>query len=83
VTSPLRLVPKHDRGHRRIYDLSFPPSRSINNGILKVFGTIEYTTFDDIAARVRQGNLIVKRDIKDAFWIVPIALYDRRLLSFE
>jgi hypothetical protein len=82
VTSPLSLVPKHDGGHRRIHDLSFSPGTSINDGILKVFGTIEYTTSDDIAARVRQGNLIVRRDIKDAFRIVPIVLHDRRL-GFE
>jgi hypothetical protein len=82
VTSPLGLVPKHDGGHRRIHDLSFPPGTSINDGIPKIFGTIEYTTFDDIAARTRQGNLIVKRDIKDAFRIVLISLHYRRLLGF-
>ena len=83
VTSPLGLVPKHDGGYRRIHDLSFPPGKSINDGIPKVFGMIEYTTFDNIAARIHLGDLIVKRDIKDAFRIVPIALHDRKLLGFE
>ena len=33
ISSPLGLVPKSDGGWRRIYDLSFPKGKSVNNRI--------------------------------------------------
>ena len=47
ISSPLGLVPKHDGGWRRIHNLSFPHGNSINNGIPKAFGALEYTIFNE------------------------------------
>ena len=86
VCSPLGLVPKHDGGWRRIHDLSFPPGKSVNDGIPQEWGSLEYTTFDDaVDALLQQGKgaILVKRDLKDAFRHVPVATSDQWLLGFE
>ncbi|KAJ5874994.1 uncharacterized protein N7529_003424 [Penicillium soppii] len=73
--SPLGLVPKHDGGWRRIHDLSWPPRQGVNQGIPDPWSAIEYMSIDDIYEQVIQagpGCTIIKRDIKDAFRIVPV-----------
>ena len=85
ICSPLGLVPKSDGGWRRIHHLSFPNSRLVNDSIPQEFGEIEYTTFDAITNDIvitGRGIVILKRDIKDAFWIVLIAQLDQHLLGF-
>lgn len=85
ICSPLGLVPKHDGGWRRIHDLSFPYGDSVNDGIPQAWGALEYTTFDEaVDALLQQGHgaILVKRDLKDAFRHVPIALSDQHLLGF-
>ena len=85
VCSPLGLVPKHDGGWRRIHDLSYPYGNSVNDGIPQDWGTLEYTTFDDavvILLRQGPGALLVKRDLKDAFRHIPVAISDQWLLGF-
>lgn len=84
--SPLGLVPKQDGGWRRIHDLSWPPDRGVNQGIPDSWSTIEYMNIDDIYDQVVQagpGCTIIKRDIKDAFRIVPVAEDNQHLLAFR
>jgi hypothetical protein len=79
-------VPKHDGGQRRIHDLSYPRGKSVNDDIPAEYGAIEYVTFDTILTRVRQAGyqaMIIKRDIKAAFRMVPVALDQRHLLGLE
>ena len=75
--SPLRLVPKHNDDWRRIHDLSFPYDNSVNNDIPRDWGTLKYTTFDKtVDALLQQGPkaLLIKRDLKNTFRHIPIAL---------
>lgn len=86
VCSPLGLVPKHDGGWRRIHDLSFPCGTSVNDGIPQDWGALEYATYDDAVAALLQqgpGAQFVKRDLKDAFRHVPVAISDQWLLGFH
>ncbi|KAF4769439.1 hypothetical protein HAV15_008849 [Penicillium sp. str.  len=84
--SPLGLVPKHDEGWRRIHDLFWPPGKGLNQGIPDPWSAIEYITIYDIYEQVTQagpGCTIIKRDIKDAFRIVPVAEDNQHLLAFQ
>lgn len=85
-SSPLGLVPKTDRGWRRIHHLSHPSDASINDCIPEAFGTLAYQSRANLLNLVRQagrGATIIKRDLKDAFRLIPVAYKDRRLLGFE
>lgn len=80
------MVPKHDGGWRRIHDLSFPHGQSVNDGIQEEWGALEYATYDDaVEALLRKGTgaQFVKRDLKDAFRHIPVALSDQWLLGFN
>lgn len=84
--SPLGLIPKHDGGWRRIHDLSWPPGQGLNQSIPDSWSAIEYMTIDKIYEQVTQaghGCTIIKRDIQDAFRIVPVAEDNRHLLAFQ
>jgi hypothetical protein len=86
ICSPLGMVPKHDGGRRRIHHLSFPPGLSVNDFIDPSYGAITYASFDAILQsilRAGRGCWIMKRDIRDAFRIVPIAVPHRHLLGFS
>ena len=85
VCSPLGLVPKHDGGWRRIHDLSYPHGQSVNDGIPHDWGSLEYATYDDaVDALLSIGPRaqFVKRDLKDAFRHIPVAISDQWLLGF-
>jgi len=87
--SPLGLVPKPDGIFRRIYNLSSPKPRrglSVNAAIPEAYSTLTYSTVDDILALIllaRRGAVILKRDLKDAFRNIPVAITDQRLLGFK
>lgn len=86
VSSPLGLVPKHDGGWRRIHDLSYPEDESVNDAISADSAAISYVLFDTLTDRIMhagRGCTIIKRDIKDAFRMVPVALALRHLLAFS
>ena len=75
-SSPLGLVPKGDGGWRRIHHLSYPHGDSVNDWIPESYGNIVYTTVEDVFELVRcagQGALLVKKDLKDAFRVIPVA----------
>ena len=85
ISSPLGLVPKGDGGWRRIHHLSFPEDTSVNAFIPREFGTITYVTFDEIINNVitaGRHSIIIKRDIKEAFRNIPVAIPDQWLLGF-
>jgi hypothetical protein len=85
IISPLGVVPKGDGGRRRIHHLSHPEGESVNDFIFPEYASISYVMFDDVVADVLQagrGCTIVKRDIRDAFRMVPVAINDQWLLGF-
>jgi hypothetical protein len=86
VSSPLGLVGKSDGNFRRIHHLSHPPGRSVNDGIPESYGYLRYDTFEDILNLIVAAGrhcVITKRDIKNAFRNIPVALHEQRLLSFS
>ena len=86
ISSPLGLVPKHNGGFRRIHHLSHPSKHSVNDFIKKEYGILSYVTLAEITQMVVQagrGCLIMKRDVKEAFRIVPVASHQQWLLSFS
>jgi hypothetical protein len=82
-------VPKLDGTFRRIYNLSSPKPRrglSVNAAIPEAYSTLTYSTVDDILALILlagRGAVILKRDLKDAFRNIPVAITDQRLLGFK
>jgi hypothetical protein len=75
VTSPLGLVPKADSGFRYIHDLSLPEGSLVNDSIDLAWVILHYTRVETILAYViiaSRGYYLVKRDIRDAFRIVPV-----------
>jgi hypothetical protein len=86
ICSPLGLVPKHDKGWRRIHHLSHPPGRSVNDHIRPDSAALKYVTLEEIWATIIKtghGSTIVKRDIQDAFRIIPVAILQQWLLGFQ
>jgi hypothetical protein len=82
ISSPLGLVPKLNGTFRRIHDLSYPKrsTHSTNAGIAPGSSAITYVQFDDITnmiLRAGKGCYLFKKDVKDAFRIIPIAPADR------
>jgi hypothetical protein len=86
--SPLGMVPKPDGSWRRIHNLSSPKPRnglSVNDAIPDSYSTLTYSTIEDVLALILlagPGAVVLKRDLKDAFRNIPVALEDRRLLGF-
>lgn len=86
IVSPLGLVTKHDGGFRRIHNLSFPRKTSVNSFIPEEYATLRYTLFWEVLEHARLAGpnaVIIKRDLKDAFRNIPIALADQWLLGFQ
>lgn len=88
--SPLGLVPKvadgKQTGWRRIHDLSSPAGKSVNDHIQPEFGTLQYETFKSAVQAIAesgQGSMLMKRDLKSAFRMIPICTEDQWLLLFE
>lgn len=78
-------MPKGDGGWRRIHHLSFPDDSSVNAFIPREFGALTYVTFDEIISNITAAgrhSIIIKRDIKDAFRNIPVAISDQWLLGF-
>ena len=51
----------------------------MNAAILKAYSTLTYSTVDDILALILligRGAVILKRDLKDAFWNILVATTD-------
>ncbi len=86
ICSLLGLVPKHNGGWRRIHHLSHPHVESVNSYIPDGVGEIRYKCFQEVLQLViNEGRycVIMKRDVKDAFRNVPVALQHRWLQGFR
>ena len=86
ISSPLGLVPKHNGGFRRIHHLSFPRGKAVNDHISEAYGTLTYTTLATVTHLILlagRGCLFIKRDIKDAFRMIPVAPHQYWLLGFN
>jgi len=88
--SPLGLVPKKrdgiQTGWRMIFDLSCPDGRSVNDGIPKEFGTLQYESFQHalrIIALAGPNCLLLKKDLQSAFQRVRINPLDWHLFIFR
>ena len=69
-----------------ITDLSYPPNKSVNDGISPDDCSLEYTTVDKVATivlRLGKGTLLAKIDIKSAYRIIPVHPADRSLLGIK
>jgi len=85
VTLPLGLVPKVDGGFRRIHNLFSPKGSLVNDSINLAWAILHYTQVETILAHViiaSRGCYLVKRDIRDAFRIIPVLVRSRYLLGF-
>jgi hypothetical protein len=91
IASPLGLTDKSDGSKRRIHHLSFPskyPAESVNGNIPEEYGTLRYSTMDDVVAILSRppygvGSILVKRDLEDAFRHIPVSPWDWPLLGFH
>ena len=86
ISSPLGFVPKPNGSWRKIHHLSFPEGSSVNDYIFPESAYIQYVSFENVLGMVRRagkGCLILRRDMKDAFRIIPVAPHQRWLLAFE
>ena len=83
--SRFTLMAKPDgSGHRLLFDLSYPPGLSGNDGIAKPDRSVQYTSLLDVVDRLTQhgkGTLMAKFDMSRAYRRVPIAPPDRVLLG--
>ena len=77
------VIPKAQSGKwRLITDLSFPPEKSVNDGIDPEFCSLSYTTVDQVAeVAVELGSeaLLAKIDIESAYRLIPVHPEDRPL----
>jgi len=79
-------VPKLNRGYRQIYNLSFLLVSLVNDTIPEEYGALVYTIVTAIQAYVISAGyrcLLLKRDIKDVFRIVPLSYKARTLMGFS
>lgn len=83
--SPIGLVEKSTPGeYRLIFDLSFPRSKSINDGIPSELTSVTYTNFDSLTELVQRlgcGSHLVKLDIQSAFRLIPLHPDDFSLMG--
>lgn len=71
---------------RLILDLSFPPGRSVNDGIDPQLCSLQYPTVDHAVERILQfppGALLAKVDVAHAFRNIPVHTDDRHLLAMQ
>jgi hypothetical protein len=78
------VIPKgHNTGKwRLITDLSFPPGRSVNDGIAPELCSLTYASVDqvaDTAAQLGRGTLMAKIDVDSAYRLILVNPQDRPL----
>ena len=86
-TSPIGIIPKKEPNKfRTITDLSSPAGKSINDFIPSSESAVQFNHFDkavEIVAKLGQGSLMAKLDIKSAFRLCPVRKSDWHLLGFS
>ena len=84
VASPLGAFVKHSNKLRIIHDLSWPPGRSVNDGISHEDYKVKYISLDDITSIVKSmgpETLVCKLDLHEAFKTIPVTQNDWELLG--
>lgn len=84
--SPVGLVPKKDGSFRLIHHLSYPSGSSVNDFIDSELCSVNYTSFEvalEMLAKLGNGALVARLDIKSAFRLLPIHPSDFDLLGFQ
>ena len=88
VVSPLGAIPKRGTQKIRIiHDLSFPPSRSVNDAIDPEDFSLTYSSIDDATCLINEFAsdeevYLAKLDLQDAFKHVVVRPDDWHLLGF-
>ena len=90
-TSPLQTVPKDDCKRRVVLDLSFPPGASVNDGIPKDSFLDEpfhlslprSSDFAHLIIAKGPGCFLFKKDLKRAYWQIPVDPRDYNLLGYH
>jgi hypothetical protein len=67
---------------------SHSPRNTVNGNIPEEYGTLRYSTMDDVVAILSRppygpGSILVKRDLEDAFRHIPVSPLDWPLLGFH
>jgi hypothetical protein len=86
ICSPLGLVPKPNNKFRPIHHLSYPPATSVNDFIDSEAAYFRFVKFEEILAMILQagqGCIMIKRDMKDAFRLIPIAPQHQWLMGLQ
>ena len=84
--SGLGLVPKIDGSWRAIYHLPAPYGSSINDSIDPEAYTLTYCSVDDvfaIASALGKGSLMAKKELQNAFRLIPVRPEDWNLLGIQ
>ena len=84
VASPLGAFVKHSKKLRIIHDLSWPPGRSVNDGIAHEDYKVKYISLDDITSIVKsmgKDTQLCKLDLHEAFKTIPVSPNDWELLG--
>ena len=66
--------------------LSSPKNVSVNDGSDPALSSLSYVSIDHLSSLILtlgRGVLLVKADIKEAYWMVPIHPQDHRLLGVQ
>lgn len=85
IFSPLGLMPKYNRGWKKIYHLLHLVRRLVNDNIPDGVGEMRYTQFQDALYMVTKAGrscVIIKRNMKHAFRNMLVALHHQWLLGF-
>ncbi|MCP4262983.1 MAG: hypothetical protein GY774_36545 [Planctomycetes bacterium] len=86
IVSPIAAIPKKDSNkYRIIHNLSFPYKNSVNSHIPRDFAKVSYETIDDcvkIIIGLKQGALMAKSDLQNAYFSLTIHVSDFHFLGF-
>ena len=82
------VIPKgHKTGKwRLITDLSFPPGRSVNDGVDPELSSLTYTTVVEVATIITslgRAALMAKVDVESAYRLVPVHPHNRALQAVQ
>ena len=67
-------------------DLSFPQSRSVNDGTDSDMASLSYIKVEEVASKAAQlgwGSLLAKFDVEEAYRIVPVHSDDKHLFGID
>jgi hypothetical protein len=84
-SSRIHVVPKDGTGSRIVHDLSFPPGRSVNDGIDPADFVCAFESVDEAIALLQEvgvGALMLKRDWQSAYKQICVAPADWELCGF-